>query len=134
MRGSGAIQVRLQLRGQAVERRPIGPPRAAGRHHAGAHLAHHLFQGFRVLSRLLEVQLVEHEARGLNLFVVAPDAVLVDQFPFRGSGRLRVRAHGQDRTGDQKPHHRALATFESSISLRIRAMILGRTSGGFPPR
>ena len=68
---------------------------AGRRHHAGAQLADHLFPDLRMVADRVEVGRLEREVGGLELVVVAGDAVLIEQRTFRcWSWRHSPRLHG----------------------------------------
>ena len=55
----------------------LGP--AQRRHHSGPELHDDFFPGCRAAGNVVEIRLVEHQAGGFDLLVVAGDAVLVEQ-------------------------------------------------------
>jgi hypothetical protein len=80
--GSGerrAIERLLQVHRDALDRRLIGARHALRRHHPAAQLEHDLLPDLRMRSRVGQLQALEREAAGLQAFVVAGLAVLLNQ-------------------------------------------------------
>jgi len=84
--GGGAIERGFDGGGEGVEGRAVRSARARGWHHAGADFADDFFPGFGVGGDVVEVQFVQFEAAGFEFFVVAGDAVLVEEGLGRGLG------------------------------------------------
>jgi hypothetical protein len=79
LRNGRRIKRRLEpgQQGTAILLRRLG--HVWRRHGADVHLAHHLFPDFYVPTRVGEVGPVQHEVGSLDAFVVARDAVLIEQ-------------------------------------------------------
>ncbi len=85
----GAIQAGFELLGERVYGHAVGTWRTSGRHHAGPDLAHGLFPTIGIFAGIREIQLVQHQTGGLDLLVMAGDAIAIEQRLF---GRLRLGA------------------------------------------
>ncbi len=83
MRRPGLIERRLEPGDQPVDLGLFRPRHALWRHHATAQLAHHLFPRLGMFAGMIDVQLVQHQPGGFGFFVVAGDAVLIDQCVLR---------------------------------------------------
>ena len=96
-RGGGAVERVLHGRSEPIERGAVRPRRAGRRHHAGAHLPHHLFPGLRVLvpACATSSRSSSETARRITR-VVTGDAVAIEQRAC-GSRRAAVRALGRGR-------------------------------------
>ena len=84
MRRGLSIELALQPRREAVERRLVGPTPPGRGHRAAADFQHHLFPQFRAGTDMLDVGLVEHEPGRFQFFVVAGDAVFGEERPRGG--------------------------------------------------
>ena len=73
------IQRGDERRSERVDSRLLGLPRGLGRHLAAAQLAHDLLEHRRARAEVVEVDLVEHESRGLQPLVVAGDAIPIEE-------------------------------------------------------
>jgi len=79
MRRGSQIQRSLKPRDQPIDLGLGRPRHSLRRHHSPAQLAHNLFECLGVLRRVVDVHLVEHQAANLGFFVVAGDAILINQ-------------------------------------------------------
>src|SRR5262245_13505621 len=85
---SRAIQFVLKPYSECLRRWSIGPPRARGRHHAGAQLPHYLLPRLGVFSDIRHVQLVQHETGRLGSFVVAAETIWTEESVWGGTCRV----------------------------------------------
>ena len=98
--GDGRIQRPLQVSGDGIIGGFVGPRRAWRRHLVRAEFGSDFFPDLGIAADTLKIQLVDHQAGGLALLVVAGDAVLREHGgrSLIGGGRaacLRERHGGQ---------------------------------------
>ena len=75
----GAIQRQLQFGCKSVQRGAIRPRHPGWRHHSGADLSNHFFPSLRVVAGMREIQFVDRETGRASLFVMAADAISIEQ-------------------------------------------------------
>ncbi len=104
-----AVELGLEPRHERARRGGIGSGPARGRHRVRAQLADDFFPHVRAGTDLLDVGLVEHEASCLEFFVVAGDAILIEQRTrrHRDSGGGRDRRLRMGRSRSQRRSHGA---------------------------
>ena len=126
MRRGRPVQIIFERHGQRLVRRGVRPRHTGRRHHARAQLPHYLFPLLGVIADRRQLQLVQHQARGLQFLVMTGDAILVEHrplgrerspaLPLGQRGGLRHRGHDQ---------HDSAATH---VSCRINKVL--RSQGG----
>ena len=84
-----AIELRLEARGKAVQRRSLGARHAGWRHQPCANLPHDLLEDIGMIAGLRRIKSGKTQIARQRPRVVTGDAVLVDQRLF--CGRLRLR-------------------------------------------
>ena len=109
IRSGHAVESRLERGREGIDggRRRSRP--TLGRHLPGPQLAHDLLEDIGAAGHVPDIEPVEHEAAGLQPFVVAGDAVAVEDLPREGLRRLSRRPcnrHDPNEShGAQQPRH-----------------------------
>ncbi len=76
--GGCAVELRFERAGETVQGRVVGSGPPFRRHQSAAQLADDLLEQLLVVGHVPDVDLVEHEVAGLQLFVVTGHAVLFE--------------------------------------------------------
>ncbi len=101
-----SVERRLQPGDHPIDFRLGRPRHALRRHHPAAQLAHNFLPRLGMIGHVVDVHLVEHQARSLGLLVMTDDAILIYQSVlWRDSGGLcmqETRA-GKNQTADGQP-------------------------------
>ncbi len=108
MRRRRAVEFVFERYGQRFVSCGVRARQTGWRHHARAQLAHHFFPLLGVLANVREIQLVEHQARGLQFLVVTGDAVLIENGALR---KQRTRGLAPGHRGREQKYHSATHVF-----------------------
>ena len=120
----------LEVSSEAIVGGLIRPRHACGRHRPSPKLADHLFPHLRTFRYIRDVHLTEHKSRGMQLLVVADDAVLVENRPVGCGGRrigTRRAARNRDSAVLRQCLHGLFIVFTRSRRSH-RRVALGRSS------